>query len=282
MLTWHYFAIATVLTGSIASLLLRALMKNEENDPILFSIIFQFILTAVVFVYSLSRGFVFPPPLHLLPLFALSAVLYAAGSLSMFRASSYIGAGEMTILTAGGSVITILLGVFLTHNSFSLANVAGVALILASIVVLYAKEKLKMNAGVWYALVVAVTFGTAVVSDSVIIKTYSPTSFVPIMCFLPGLILLILFPRSILKVKKLLRPKPLSHIVIYSVFYAISAVTYYLALDSGATVSQLSPINRASIITTVLLASIFLNEKKDMTRKLLSAALVTAGVFLLA
>ena len=75
--------------------------------------------------------------------------------------------------------------------------------------------------------------------------------------------------------------KHLSHLFIYSFFYALSAITFYLALDAGASISQLSPISRASIIVTVILSAFFLNERKDMGKKILSALLVSAGVLLL-
>lgn len=82
--------------------------------------------------------------------------------------------------------------------------------------------------------------------------------------------------------KKLFRAKPLSHVAIYSLFYGIAAVTFYQALDSGASVSQLSPISRASIIVTIILSALFLNERKDIGKKIVSALLVSVGVILLA
>lgn len=281
MLPWHYFALATVLTGSISSIILRVLMKKEESDPILFTIVFQFILTGVVLIYALFKGFVFPPAAFLWPRLLISALLYAAGSLCNFYASKHLPAGESAILTAGGAVITIILGIVFLGDNFDLIKVFGVISIITSIVVLYAKEKMKMNIGVWYAIGVTIFYSVAVVNDIIIIKSYNAISFVPVMCFLPGVILAFAFPKKTLKVGKLLNPKALSHIVIFSIFYGASAIAYYQALAAGATVSQLSPISRASIITTVLFAALFLGERKQLGRKMISAILVSIGVFFL-
>lgn len=281
MAIWHYFAVLTVVTGSLASIILRVLMKKEESDPILFTILFQFILTIVVLIYALFRGFVFPPPPFLWPRLMISAVLYAIGSLCNSYASKHLPAGENSILNASGVLITVSLGILVLGDSFGLGKVAGVFLILLSIIVLFGKEKMKMNKGVWYALGVAFFYSIAVINDVIIIKSYDAVSFVPVMCFLPGTILALAFPKKTRQIRKLMNFKALSHIGIFSFFYGVSAITYYQALNSGASVSQLSPISRASIIVTVILAALFLGERKHLGRKIISAVLVSIGVLLL-
>lgn len=282
MTIWHYFAILTVFAGSISSIVLRTLMKKDESDPILFTIVFQFVLTLVVLIYALALGFEFPPPSFLWPRLFLSALLYAIGSLCNFYSSRHLPAGENSILTASGILITVGLGVTVLGNSFSLFKALGVILILISVIILYGGGRMKINKGVLYAIGVAVFYSLAVINDVIIIRSYNPISFVPLMSFLPGLVLVLLFPKKTLKMKKLLNKKSLSHIIVYSVFYGISAIAYYQALYAGASISQLSPISRASIITTVILGALFLGEKDNLTRKIVSALLVSIGVLLLA
>lgn len=279
---WHYYAILTVLSGSVSSIVLRKLMKKEESDPVLFTITFQFILTLVVLAYALIMGFEFPPPSFLWPRLLLSAVLYAVGSLCNFYASRHLPAGENSILAASGILITIGLGVTVLGNTFSLFNSIGVLLILASIIILYGGGRMRFNRGVLYALGVAVFYSLAVINDVIIIRSYNPISFLPVMSFLPGVVLAFIFPKKAMKIGKLMNRKSLSHIVVYSVFYGISAITYYQALYTGASISQLSPISRASIIITVILGALFLGERDNLVRKVMSAVLVSEGVLLLA
>jgi len=282
MQLWHWLALGTILGSSLSSLYLRKIMKDDENDPILFSITFQFILGFIVLIYALYRGFTFPPPLELWIRFVLGGVLYAFGTLCAFYASKKIGAGEFTILTSISSLITILLGVFLLGNQFGWERILGTFFILSSIVILYTKERIKINKGVWYALGVAFFYGIAVVNDVIILRRYDVMSFLPLMCFLPGLVILIMFPRRVLMIRRLLKPKPLQHIILYSFFYGIASIFFYQALANGAPISQLSPLSRASIIVTVILSALFLGERKDIKRKILSAGLVSVGVLLLA
>jgi len=282
MQLWHYFALLTVLSGSIADIIIRMIMKKEESDPILFTIVFQFILGIFVLTYSFTQGFSFPPPISLWPRFLLSGILYAAGSLCSFYASKTIPAGEKTILVACGAVISVCLGVFLLGNQFSIGKTIGVALILLSVYVLFGRERFKMSIGVWYALGVALFFAVAIINDIIILRTVNIYSFLPVMCFLPGVVLAIIFPRHLKKIKNLLKPKALLHISVYSLMYSVSAITFYQALNTGASISQLSPITRASIILTVLFGVVFLGERKHLRRKLMSAIIVSIGVLLLA
>lgn len=257
-------------------------MKNEDNDPILFSIVFQLMLGVIILLYSLTQGPFFLPPISIWPRFLLGGILYAAGTLCSFYASKSIPAGEKTILITFGSIITVFLGVFLLGNSFSFWKAVGVALILLAVFILYGKERMKMSRGVWYALGVALFFSLAVVNDVIIMRSVNIYIFLTIMCFLPGMLLAIAFPKHLKKLGTFLQPRPFVHIGLYSLIYSVSAITYYQALNAGALLSQLSPINNSSIIITVFFAALFLGERSHLIRKIVSAIVVTAGVLLLA
>jgi len=68
--------------------------------------------------------------------------------------------------------------------------------------------------------------------------------------------------------------------LVFTFFYAIQAITYYLAINSGAALSQMAPISKASIVLTVFLSFVFLKETENIKTKLLALAVVLIGVFL--
>ena len=65
------------------------------------------------------------------------------------------------------------------------------------------------------------------------------------------------------------------------IIYAVQAITYYEAIGHGANASQVAPIIKSEIVLTVFLATIILKETDNLSRKIVSAILVTIGVFLL-
>lgn len=279
-MSWFILAIASTLSLTVATLYLRLTMKDEESDPFSFSIVFQFALTLIIGTYAVYKGFVFPPA-NLWPQYLLSAVLYATGTYCGFVAAKKLGASEVTILSTTGSVIAIILGILFLHESFGPIRLLGAILILSSIIFLFANKKLNFSNGIWFAVLSSVLYSLAGVNDVTIIRVYDPVSYVALISFLPGVILCLIKPKALLRLKPLLKVKSLTNMLLFCFFYGIQAITYYLALSHGAGISQMNPISKSEIILVVLFAAIFLGEREHMKKKIISAVLVTIGVLLL-
>lgn len=103
----------------------------------------------------------------------------------------------------------------------------------------------------------------------------------PVISFLPAVFMTVVQPRAFLKVKDFFKIKTVKNMFLLGFFYAVQGISYFLAIEKGAHASQIAPINRASIIVTVLLAAIFLKERDHLLKKFFSAILVTLGVLFL-
>lgn len=279
-MSWFPLAVLSLLSLAVAALYLRITMKDEDSDPFASSIFFQFVLAFIIFVFAWFRGFQFPPA-FLWPRYIFSAVFYGVGTLIGFKAAKKIGASELTILSTAGSVVSIVLGVFLLHEPFGILRVIGAGLIIASIIFLYTGKKLHFTQAAWLAVGSAVLYAFAGVNDMYVIKSYDAVSYVAFMSFLPGVVLCIMNPKAILRIPSVFKGKALINMLLYCFFYSIQAITYYLALSLGAGVSQMSPIQKSEIVLVVILAAVFLGERENMGKKILSAVAVTIGVFLL-
>jgi len=82
-------------------------------------------------------------------------------------------------------------------------------------------------------------------------------------------------------IPKMMHASVLKNLTFFSIFYAIQAITYYVAFERGAGAGQLSAIVKSSIILTVLFAAIMLKERNDLGKKIISAIIMTLGVLLL-
>ncbi len=71
-------------------------------------------------------------------------------------------------------------------------------------------------------------------------------------------------------------------ILVMTVTYVTAALLFYYALSIGANASQVAPILQSAVITTVILAAIFLKERDKLLKKLIAALMVMIGVFLIA
>lgn len=258
---------------------MRLAMKKENSDPIASSIIFQFLLAGITFLFALTQGYSLPP-LSLLPVFLASGMLYAVGTIAYFFALKTVEASESSILSSAGIIATILASFLFLHDRLTILQLFGVFLILCSVVIIHAKKHMvRLPKGAWLVLAGTGTYGCAVVIDSYIIKRYDAVSFLPLISFIPGMLILLIYFKRIPSILKEIRQID-TNLVIFISLYALQAITFYLALQHGALVSQASAVARASIILTVLFATIFLKESKHIGRKCIAAILTTIGVLL--
>jgi len=168
------------------------------------------------------------------------------------------------------------------NEVLTLTIIFGFIFILGAVLIVNS-EKLSFNSkrGVTFSLLVALFSGIAVVNDAYILKSYEAFSFTTIMSFLPGVILALAFPKEIVKIKKILKSREIRWMIVLTFFYAIQAVSYYLAYQGGAPISTLATLTKASIVVTVILAAIFLKERSNLPKKAVAAAMVTIGAILL-
>jgi len=282
-MTWLFFALISIITVSIADILERVLMKGENSDPISYAIAFQLLVGFISLFFAFMFGkFTLPPFGSLLTIrVIISSFLWAGATVFSFQAMKRLTAGEVTILTTSSSVVSILLGVFFLKEVFSLNIALGALLVFMSIWIVNSK-KVSFNSkkGIVFALLSAVCAGVAVVNDSVILRQYEAFSYTAIISFLPAIVLILLFPKKIAETKILLKAKTLKLMFVFCLFYSIQAIAYYLAFQNGAPVSQLSPLTKSSIVLTVILGAVFLNERKDLLRKVVASIVVTIGAIL--
>lgn len=199
---WLFFATLSILSISVSNLFQKLAMKKEESDPVISSILFQFLLTAFSGAFALIKGFHAPPLTLVFPYFMISAVLYGIGSVFVFKAIKIIEASEMVILTGFGAIVTIVTGYIFFHEQLSLLQLLGVAAILAAVVIVKLERKtFAFNRGIGYALIATILFPLAVTNDAFILKSYDAISYTPLMCVLPAIVICFLYPKKALSLR---------------------------------------------------------------------------------
>jgi transporter family protein len=216
--------------------------------------------------------------------YLIGAILYAAGTVFIFNSYKLLEASQIAIITSTNALITIFTALIFLNEPFTFQNLIGTILILSAIVLVNANKKgLTFNKGTMYAILFAICFGVALVNDKYILLNSgaSATSYTVIIFLLPTILLILTRPMAIKKMNRFLKPNILIKMLLFSGFYATSAIIFFIALNSGATASQIAPINKSSVIVTVVLAAIFLGEKDRIFKKVIAAILVVIGVYLL-
>jgi len=287
-MSWFTLAVISVVAVSISSILQRIMMREKKSDPFVYSFFFQLFCSILIFAFAFARGFVPLPFQELAINFFLEAILYGLFAIFIFKALKMAEASEVTILQTSSSVWTILVGILFLGETFSLIKTLGVLFIFSAIVAVSIGQKTKaffrITRGGRYALLAALAIGLAFANDAVILRApgVEAVSFTAVAFFLPSLFILLISPKRIIKgISGFLKPSTVLKMGLLGIFYSTSAITAYLSYQIGGNVSQISPISQSRVVLIVILAIFFLNERKNIALKLLSAALVTVGVILL-
>lgn len=279
-MSWTLILFLNVIAISGSTLFQRLAMKREESNPILSSIIFQLTLGIIVLFFAITQGFIWPPMAQSWPLFLLSTILYACGSVLSFKALKLIEASEATILAGFSTVVTMMGAYVFLGERLIISQYLGALLVLLSIVIVqYRQQRIVFSQGTWFALAANSLFALAMVSDTFVVRSYDALSFAAVMSVLPGFLLCLFYfkqlPALVQTVKKIDK-----NLLLYTLLYSVAVVTFYAALGQRVLLSQVTVITKSNIILTVLLAAVFIKEKDNLWRKILAAVICMIGVVL--
>jgi uncharacterized membrane protein len=118
--------------------------------------------------------------------------------------------------------------------------------------------------------------------DKYLLTIFSVSTYQVLSYFLQAAVTTALMPGSLKKVLPLMRFNKTNLIIISSaILLNFGASSYFFALKGGGEISKINPILQASIILTILFGIIFFNEKENVYKKLIGAAIVFLGVLLI-
>jgi drug/metabolite transporter (DMT)-like permease len=279
---WFAFIIISVITSTAANLYRRAVMKHDTNDVIASVALFQILGAIIIGIVAFIHGFVFPPITTYPINFLLSASLWGTATFMLFKASQTLEASVTTIIVTLSSFVTIISAIFFLHVPFGPTDLIGTILIIASVVIVSMKTKtLVLNKGVFYALGFCLLAGLAYTNDTYLVHHTNALSYLTVSSFNAGLFLLLIRPKTILKMKPIFTERKFMRFFIFALFSSVAAMTLIWAINIGGNIAQIAPIAQSGIILTVISGDIFLKENDNMGRKIIAAILVTIGVLLL-
>lgn len=285
-MTWVGYIALSTITYSAAILLQRVLVEENKDHPIAFIVLYQALVGIMVLGFGWLRGSLSLPHEVFgtlwLPVI-LSFLLYAGANYCIFAALERIQASKFTIVFASRMFFTAVAARLLLGESLNLSQYGGALLIFVGIVVAnYSTQSANQSQkGLLWALGGALCFGLANVNDRYILSSMELYTYTGLSFFGTAIVLAVLQTKRLLSGVILLQPRPLSRIALLSIFYGISAVTFFGALQIGESASQVVSVSLVSVIVTVLSAMVFLKERDYPYQKLLGAVLASIGVLLL-
>lgn len=279
-MSWQILTGISVLTFSISILLRRILLHNDKSDPIAYVIVFQGLVGILTGIYAIIHGFQLPDFGKYWFAITLTVILYSLAHVTSAKALQRIEASVFSVLFATSAVWTMFIGLFLLHDSLSPIQVLGVIVIFISVVALIEdKKSLKLDRGIALGLISAALFGLAIAGWAYVGRRADVPSWTALSFLGPALLVLVIKPKSVLKMKPFLKKDLLLKMLLLGVIFSISSLASLLAYKYG-NVNVVAVLQQTGIIVTTVLGIIFLHERKHLWQKAAAAVICFVGVLL--
>lgn len=282
-MTWQVFIFASVVLTSIATLLQRILLKDEKSDPVSFSIFFQLLTGLLIGAFgSFFSDMSFPSRwsgiwVNLI----LMTVLYALGNVFIFKSLKLVEASVFTVIFSSRALFTTLGSTLLLHEGLNARQMGGTLLIILGVVLVTLKSaKISFSRNEIYALLAGACFGFANTNDRILLKTLNLYPFVFLAFVVPAIMIAVVKPNAAKKMKAFFGKILLTRMIMLCIVYAVSAITFFAALQASPNSSQVASMNLTNVILTVLLSIVFLHERTNVPKKLAGAIASFVGLLL--
>lgn len=283
-MNWFIFALLTLFSSILYSLVLKKLITPKGSDPIIYGSFEIFSVAIMTLPFIAKTGFEFTGTLLQIFMLPLMGLTYALATFFMYTAIKELPLSEMVILT-GTSVFWALIGgtVFL-QEKFSLLKLFASCLIFFSIILVeYQKKKLKLSKYAIFAILSAMFFQGGALFDKYLVQFFNNFGYQFFNFILPAIFILFLKPASFKKMGGYIKEKKN---LLYPFFSAIllflSFVFLFKAYKAGGEVSIITPILGTKSIFVVLSSLIILKEKERVWQKIVAAILTFTALLMLA
>lgn len=282
-MTWQLYLLISVLLISCNGLFHRSLLKDDNSSPQGQTIVFLGLGGLISIVIALAQGklnLLFPPAL--IWNFLLLILLLTPAYLLKYRSYQLIGAAEVVMFSVTGRLWNVIGAYVFLHEAITLKMIIGAILILSgAMLTRYDKKKFVINKGIAIVLVSAFLFGMGDINGFYVLRSYDSTNFLIYSYLLPVVALLLLQPKSIMKLKYYFRKDRTIKVILLSLCDTFGMLALYLAYQVGRNAAVIGPLRSTNIIVTVILAIIILKERTNIKNKILGAIIAVVGVVLL-
>lgn len=281
-MSWQILITISITASSIQTLLQRYLLKDAESKPVAYLIISQLVAALIIGIIAIIRGVQIPNLTPFIPNFLLGMLLIGVSTILWFKSLKVMEASEFTVLWATRAFWSIIAAILFLGESFSLKQALGAILIFLSIVLLHWNGiKIKIGRPEVVALFAAALFGSQFANDGYVLRSLDPLLYIPVALVLQSIASLLIAPKTIFDFTPVIKSKGVFlKVLLLGTIMAITIGAYLGSYVAGKNLSKVAAINQVQIITTVILAIIFLKERKEIGKKLLAAIISFIGVLL--
>ena len=209
----------------------------------------------------------------------LSCIFYAINNRILANVRKNIEASTISILQQSHTVLMTLAGFLLYAEEITLFKVLGIILIIGgNILVFWQRGKTqKIDKYVWLGLLAYLCNVIAGLIDVGYSKQFNLAFYTTFLYLIPATLIFITNRVKIIDIRKEFKRANKKFFFITGFCWGVAYLTLLVAY-SMAEVSLVSPLASLTVFTNVIAGYIWLNERKNLPKKIIAAALAILGI----
>ncbi len=245
-----------------------------------YTILWQMFCALLAPLFLLFDQFTISFDPHVLPLFALSIVLWALVDAFLFSAFKYEEASVLSAIFPLNFLFTFVVSVVFFNSVIKPTIVIGFLIVMfASLLVGLYHTRFRPSKGIMFGLLYSFFLGVALGLNSVVVKSFSIAPYMFAAFLFPAVTNLFIFLRpKVAQLRYELRVQ-WKKILLNAVVMDVSFFFLLKAFQLG-NVPQVVALTASTTLLTVLAGVVVLKEDKHITLKIIAALLATAGLIL--
>lgn len=223
----------------------------------------------------------FPTDVRIYIMLAISIICYSIKDRLDTKVLSGIEASTFNILQQLSTTFMIFAGLIFFKEEFILAKFIGAMLIIFSnVLVFYQKGKFKFNKYVLLGIISNLVFTVALFLDVNISEHFNLPMYAAITLIIPAILIMIFERIKPFEIKNEFANGNKRAILITAITWPITIITQLRAYQLG-NVIIVAPLCALSVMLNVIVGYLFLKEKDNLLRKIISAILIIISIILI-
>lgn len=223
----------------------------------------------------------FPTDIRIYIMLAISIICYTVKDRLDTKVMSGIEASTFNILQQLSTTFMIFAGLIFFKEEFILAKFIGAMLIIFSnVLVFYQKGKFEFNKFVLLGVISNLVFTVALFLDVNISEHFNLPMYAAITLIIPAILIMIFERIKPSEIKNEFANGNKKAILITAITWPIAIITQLRAYQLG-NVTIVAPLCALSVMLNVIVGYLFLKEKNNLLRKIISAILIIISIILI-
>lgn len=277
---WLLYVLLYLVFATIFTQFFKVTTKTLKNAGAL-TILLQIVAGIISLLLCPLFEFKFPTDISVYIMLAISIIFYAITDRVNTTVRSGIEASTFSMLKQLSTTFMIFVGLIIFKEDFILTKFIGAMLIIFSnVIIFYKKGKFEFNKYILLGILANISYTVALFLDVNISDNFNLPFYVALTLIIPGILIMIVERIKPSEIKNELINGNKKAILITALSWGITIIVQLRAYQLG-NVTIIAPLCALTVMLNVIFGYIFLNERDNLLRKIISAILIVISIILI-